>query len=54
MVFSAQKAYHQLLERTNNDLFSVVSSGFDSLHQRGLLRVKDNDLGVWLSVVRTC
>ena len=32
-------------------MFSVVSSGFDSLHQRGIQRAKDNDLGVWLSVV---
>ena len=50
MVFSAKKAYHQLLERSHNDLFSVVLSGFDSTHQRVLQRATDNDLGVWLSV----
>ena len=50
MVFSAKKAYHQLLERSHNDLFSVVLSGFDSTHQRVLQRARDNDLGVWLSV----
>ena len=32
MVFSAKKAYHQLLECSHNDLFSVVLSGFDSTH----------------------
>ena len=50
MVFSAKKAYHQLLERSHNDLFSVVLSGFHSTQQRVLQRARDNDLGVWLSV----
>ena len=50
MVFSSQKAYHQLMECSHNDLFSVVLSGFDSTHQCVLQRTKDNDLGVWLSV----
>ena len=49
--FSAKKAYHQLMERSHNDLFSVVLSGFDSTHQRVLQRARDNDLGVWLSVI---
>ena len=48
--FSAQKAYHQLMEHSHNDLFSVVLSGFDSTHQRVLQTARDNDLGVWLSV----
>ena len=50
MVFSAQKAYHQLMECSHIDLFSVVLSGFDSIHQRVLQRARDNSLGVWLSV----
>ena len=50
MVFSARKAYHQLMELSHNDLFSVVLSGLDLTHQRVLQRARDNDLGVWLSV----
>ena len=50
MVFSAQKAYRQLMECSHSDLFSVVLSGFDSTHQCVLQRAKDNDLGVWHSV----
>ena len=34
MVFAAQKAYQQLLDRTHNDLFSMISSSFDQTHQR--------------------
>lgn len=49
MVFPAQKAYQQLLERIHNDCFPVVLSGFDSNHQHVFQRAKDNDLGVWLS-----
>ena len=49
MVFAAQKAYQQLLDRTHNDLFSMISSSFDQTHQRILQRAKDNDLAVWLS-----
>ena len=50
MVFSAQKAYQQILEHIHNDLFSVALSSFDSTHQSVLQRAKDNDLDVWLSV----
>ena len=50
MVFSARKAYQQLLEHTHNDLFSVVSSAFDLTHQQIFQRAKDNDLTVWLSI----
>ena len=38
------------MERSHNDLFSVVLSGFDSTHQRVLQRAKDNDFDVLLSV----
>ena len=51
MVFSAKKVYHQLLEHSHNDLFSVVLSGFDSTHHHVFQRARDNDLGVWLSVI---
>ena len=50
MVFAAWKAYQQLLDRTHNDSFSLISSSFDQTHQRVLQRAKDNDLAVWLSV----
>ena len=38
------------MERSHNNLFSVVLSGFDSTHQRVLQIARDNDLDVWLSV----
>ena len=50
MIFSAQKAYHQLMEHSHKDLFPVVLSGFDSTRQCVLQRARDNALGVWLSV----
>ena len=50
MVFSVQKSYHQLMEHSHNDLFSVVLADFDSTHQHVFQRAKDNDLGVWFSV----
>ena len=51
MVLSAQKAYYQFMKCSHNDLFSIVLSDFDFTHQRVLQRAKDNDLGVWLSVI---
>ena len=49
MVFAARKTYQQLLDRTHEDLFSMIAFSFDLTHQRIIQRAKDND-AVWLSV----
>jgi len=53
MLFEAQKEYKRLLHMKHNDLFDCMCSQLDPIHHRALLRAKDNDLSVWLSVLPT-
>ena len=53
MLFEAQKEYKRLQHLKHADLFDYICSQLDPIHQRALLRAKDNDLSVWLSVIPT-
>jgi len=50
MLVEAQKDYKRLLHLKHAD---YICSQLDPIHQRALLRAKDNDLSVWLSVLPT-
>ena len=51
MIFEAQKEYKKLLHMKHAELFDYICSQLNSIHHRALLRAKDNDLSVWLSVL---
>ena len=51
MLFEAREEYTRLLHVKHTDLFDHICSQMDPIHYRALLRAKDNDLSVWLSVL---
>ena len=53
MLFEARREYKKLMHLKHVELFDNICSQLDSIHQRALLRAKDNDLSVWLSVLPT-